>query len=316
MTGMNSTNGRSVREAPWFIRTGFAVGGRLLPALAERQAARLFLTPRTRRGATPTALHAELLPERAMQRRAGEHEAAYPELATGRIALWSWGRGPAVLLVHGWSGSASDMAPIGAELVRAGYRAVMFDMPGHGESAAKPTNLFVYLRTLEALAAIVGPLDGIVGHSLGGSATALALGGGVVQAKRAALVAPALSPWAFAWHFADVIGLPAARVPGMVARTEKLVGAKADSLNAAEAVASLQTPGYLVHDPADLEVPFEHSTGIAAAWPGATLVARPGLGHRRILKDPATVAGIVGFVKGGSEGAQGAQGALERMLTA
>lgn len=294
----NSTNGRSIREAPWFLRAAIGVGSRLAPRFTERQAARLFLTPRPRKGRTPTELHTELLPERAMERRAGEGEPAYPELTTGRIALWSWGRGPTVLLVHGWSGSAADMAPLAAELVRTGRRAVLFDMPGHGDATPGPTNLFVYLRTLEALGAIVGPLEGIVGHSLGGTATALALGQGILSARRAALVAPALSPWAFSRHFARMIGLPAARIPGMLARTEELVGAKADSLDAGVAVTSLEIPAYLVHDPEDLDVPFDHATGLAAAWPNATLVARPGVGHRRILRDPETVGGIVGFVTG------------------
>ena len=301
MSVKNSTNGRSTREAPWFIRAAIGIGSRVVPGFTERQAARLFLTPRLRKGRTPTELHAELLPERAMERRAGESEAAYPELATGRIPLWSWGRGPTVLLVHGWSGSAADMAPIAAELVRAGRRAVLFDMPGHGSADPAPTNLFVYLRTLEALGRVVGPLEGIIGHSLGGTATALALGQGILSARRAALVAPALSPWAFSWHFARMIGLPAERVPGMLARTEELVGAKADTLNAGAAVAGLDLPAYLVHDPEDLDVPFDHATRLASAWPGATLVARPGLGHRKILKDPATVAGIAGFVVGGTE---------------
>ena len=296
----NSTNVRSVREAPWFIKTAFGIGGRLLPSIAEAQAAKLFLTPRLRRGKSPTELHADLLPERAMQRRSGENEAAYPELRTGQVALWSWGRGPTVLLVHGWSGNAGDMAPLAAELVRAGYRTVLFDMPGHGNSSPRPTNLFVYLRTIEALAELIGPLHALVGHSLGGTASALALGQGLVTAERAVLLAPAVSPWAFSWHFARIIGLPKARVPGMLARTEEMVGAKADSLNAAEAVRGLRTPVHIVHDPEDLDVPFEHSTQLAAAWHGAELAPRAGLGHRKLLKDPATISAAVAFVSGRS----------------
>lgn len=302
----NSTTVRSVREAPAAIRALIGIGARLAPRFTERQAAKLFLTPRLRKGKTAGDLHAELLPERAMQRRAGEAEAAHPELPTGRVALWSWGRGPTVLLVHGWSGNAGDMAPMAAELVREGYRTVLFDMPGHGRSAPRPTNLYVYLRTLEALTSIVGPLEAIVGHSLGGTATALALGQRVVTARRAVLLAPAVSPWAFSWDFARMIGLPAERVPGMVARTEELVGAKADGLNAAEAVSTLDIPAHISHDPEDLDVPFEHSTTLAAAWRGATLVPRPGLGHRKILKDPATIEAAVRFVQGATQGRSGA----------
>jgi pimeloyl-ACP methyl ester carboxylesterase len=299
MTAENSTNVRSTREAPWFFRTMIRAGAAVLPEATEQYAAKLFITPSLRKGKTPRELHAELLPERAMYRRSGENEPAYPVLPTGRIALWSWGRGPTVLLVHGWSGHAGDMAPLAAEFVRAGYRAVLFDMPGHGGSSPSPTNLFIYLRTIAAVAPLVGPVDTIVGHSLGGTATALALGQRLVQAKRAALLAPAVSPWAFSWHFAQMIGLPAERVPGMVRRTEELVGAKADTLNAAEAVSGLEIPGHIVHDPTDLDVPFEHSAKLTAAWRNATLTARPGLGHRRLLKDRETIEGIVEFVRGG-----------------
>ena len=245
-----------------------------------------------------------------MERRAGEAEVAYPELSTGRVALWSWGRGPTVLLVHGWAGAAGDMAPMAAALVSAGYRAVLFDMPGHGDSEKTgTTNLLVYIQTLAALGQLVGPLYAVVAHSLGGTATAIALGEGLITARRAVLLAPALSPWAFSWHFAQVIGLPTARVPGMVARTEEIVGRKADSLNAAEAVRGLEIPAYFVHDPDDLDVPFEHGQALAAAWKGAEFVSRPGVGHRRILRDAETVAGVVGFVGGKSKGAEGAKGA-------
>jgi len=279
------------------IRSWFGAISRVAPALAERQAARLFITPRLRKTPTPTELHASLLPERAMERRAGEAEVAYPELSTGRVALWSWGRGPTVLLVHGWAGVAGDMAPMAAALVSAGYRAVLFDMPGHGDSEKTgTTNLLVYIQTLAALGQLVGPLHAVVAHSLGGTATAIALGEGVVTAQRAVLLAPALSPWAFSWHFARVIGLPRARVPGMVARTEEIVGRKADSLDAAAAVRGLETPVLILHDPDDLDVPFDQGQALAAAWPGATLVLRPGLGHRKILKDSATIATAMRFI--------------------
>jgi len=118
----------------------------------------------------------------------------------------------------------------------------------------------------------------------------------IVSARRAVLLAPAVSPWAFSWDFARMIGLPAERVPGMVARTEELVGAKADGLNAAEAVRGLETLAHIAHDPEALDVPFEHSATLAAAWTGSVLVPRPGLGHRKILRDPATIAAGVEFV--------------------
>lgn len=289
---------RPARVAPLPVRAWFGLIGHIAPRLAERQAARLFLTPRHRKDATPTDLHPLLLPSRTRERGEGEGAPSYVELSTGRIPLWSWGTGPTVLLIHGWSGSAADMAAIAAALVEGGYRAVLFDMPGHGSAAPAPANLLVYLRTVAALRDLLGPIHTIVGHSLGGTTTALALGQRLIQAERAVLVAPGLSPWEFSRLFAKSIGLPLSRLPGMIVRTEEAVGAKADSLNAAEAVRELTLPARILHDPDDLDVPFDHSVRLAAAWKGSELIPRPGLGHRRILKDPRTIAQVVQFVVG------------------
>jgi pimeloyl-ACP methyl ester carboxylesterase len=55
-------------------------------------------------------------------------------------------------------------------------------------------------------------------------------------------------------------------------------------------------PLLLVHDRQDAETSWADSAAIAQAWPGSRLVTTTGLGHRRILRDPAVVAEVVGFV--------------------
>lgn len=52
----------------------------------------------------------------------------------------------------------------------------------------------------------------------------------------------------------------------------------------------------VLHDRADLEVPFHHGAGIAGAWPGARLDELRGLGHRRVLKDPDVIYRATTFV--------------------
>ena len=46
----------------------------------------------------------------------------------------------------------------------------------------------------------------------------------------------------------------------------------------------------LMHDPNDLEMPYDHSVAIAAAWPNALVVPTPGVGHRRILRSRDIIA--------------------------
>jgi pimeloyl-ACP methyl ester carboxylesterase len=55
----------------------------------------------------------------------------------------------------------------------------------------------------------------------------------------------------------------------------------------------------VIHDRADREVPFVHGERLAALWPEAELHAPTGLGHRRILRDPAVIADAVRFIQDG-----------------
>jgi pimeloyl-ACP methyl ester carboxylesterase len=55
-------------------------------------------------------------------------------------------------------------------------------------------------------------------------------------------------------------------------------------------------PLLLIHDRQDAETGWADSDAIARAWPGARLVTTTGLGHRRILRDPAVIAEVAGFL--------------------
>ena len=60
-------------------------------------------------------------------------------------------------------------------------------------------------------------------------------------------------------------------------------------------LAHVKIPMLLVHDRDDLEIPFEHALKIQQTLRNAELIATSGLGHRRILKDPAVIDQISRF---------------------
>jgi pimeloyl-ACP methyl ester carboxylesterase len=89
-----------------------------------------------------------------------------------RLHLLEAGDGPAVLLLHGFAGSAEDWRPTGEVLARAGYRAIAVDGLGFGRSA-KPGDAPYSLELSAGLYA--GLLDrlgvgraAVVAHSMGG----------------------------------------------------------------------------------------------------------------------------------------------------
>ena len=215
-----------------------------------------------------------------------------------RVAAWSWGSGPAVLLAHGWGGCASDMAPLAAELERAGYRAVLFDFPAHGRSRGKRTHMVEWLRVMRAVAAAVGPLHAVAGHSFGGAAMAIALAEHGMDVQGAVLLAPFIGLLLFLDRFTGTIGLPSARADGMMRHIERTVGREPSTLDARRAAAELRVPALIVHDPEDREVPWAHGAEIANAWLGSRLLPAEGLGHTRLLRDPAILATTMEFITG------------------
>lgn len=79
-----------------------------------------------------------------------------------------------VLLAHGWGGSVYTFAEMMPALTAAGYRAIAFDLPGHGLSD-KPTDETRYTTRVfsDAIIAVADALGArrfsLVGHSMGGA---------------------------------------------------------------------------------------------------------------------------------------------------
>ena len=282
-----STNGRAAPFALRAVRLGFRVASAVAPRTAERRAASLFLTP-PRAKARNVVLEDADAGRYALEVREGEL----------RVAAWSWGRGPAVLLAHGWGGTAADMAPLAERLEAAGYRAVLFDFPAHGRSAGRRTNMVEWLRVMRALAAAVGPVHAVAGHSFGGATVAIAMAEQGMAVRGAVLLAPVIGPAQFVERFTGTIGLSPARAEGMMRRVAEMVGREPGTLDARWAVKHLRVPSLVVHDPADREVPWAHVEAIADAWPGSRLLPADGLGHRRLLRDERILSAATDFIHG------------------
>jgi pimeloyl-ACP methyl ester carboxylesterase len=212
-----------------------------------------------------------------------------------RVAAWRWGRGPAVALLHGWGGRAAQLTSFVEPLVARGFSVVALDAPGHGRSGRGRSSAPQFARALRAVAHAVGGLHGVVAHSLGAAAVALALRDGL-RVARVVLLAAAAEPSSWVERFAARFGLPPHVVDEMRRRSERRIGMSWTELNVPGLARGFEAPVLLVHDRLDLEVPIADAAAIAAAWPGATLVETRGLGHNGLLRDPAVTARAAEFL--------------------
>ncbi|HEY6941260.1 alpha/beta hydrolase [Dokdonella sp.] len=286
----NSTIVRNIRFA--LLRASFALGSWLRPTATLRRAYRLFCTPLsvTRRRALATDVGG----------------AALGSLAIGgeQVSTYTWGdpsTQPYVLLAHGWSSHATRFLPWIAPLRAAGFAVVGFDQIGHGRSSGRRATLPDFAVVLAEVARRHGPAAAVIGHSLGGAATTLALADGLA-AERAILVAPAADPLDAASRFGRLVGLAEYLRARLFDEYEARHPLRVASLQAHLKAPAIARPLLVVHDLDDREVPWSEGERYARHWPRARLFTTTGLGHHRIVDDGAVIDAALRFLRGETVG--------------
>jgi pimeloyl-ACP methyl ester carboxylesterase len=200
--------------------------------------------------------------------------------------------------VHGWGGRAEQLGAFVVPLVARGLRVIAMDGPGHGESSGRRTSGVEIGRALADVAAQCGPARGVIAHSLGAAAATFAVREGL-RVERLAFVGPPADPLTWVARFGRQLGLGAAVMAEMRRHSERRIQARWDDLPLVPLRGLPNPPPLLVvHDRDDREVRSADGAAIAAAWPGARLLETQGLGHRRVLRDPAVVGAVAAFLAG------------------
>lgn len=285
----------TVRSAMFLtgLRLRFALGGLVAPRRTLAAAARLFTTPmpitraRAERPTHPAPRESRL--------PIGEHT----------LAVYEWGdpwRQPYVLFAHGWSSHGTRVAPWIAPLQAAGYAVVAFDQIAHGKSPGTTTTLPDFTRHLMRVAEHYGPAAAIIGHSMGGAASAAALANGL-RAERAILLAPAADPLAAMERFARTLWLGASFPKRIAQWLERETRVPVEALQAHRTAPRIGRPALIVHDVGDREVPWDEGERYARLWPGARMISTHGLGHHRVADDPDVIAAALRFLRGEPVGA-------------
>jgi pimeloyl-ACP methyl ester carboxylesterase len=274
------------------LRSSFAVGGWLMPGATLQRAFRLFGTP---------------MPGGRFKARAADTGQAVVEtLAFGheQIHCYRWGdvdRQPLAVLGHGWSGHGLQLSAWVAPLRRAGYAVVAFDQVAHGRSSGYRATLPLFADVLARVVQHYGGAAVLVAHSLGGAAAMIALARGMA-CEQAVLIAPAGDPLDAARRFGGFVGLAGHLSARLFEEFESLTGIDVEEFQVHRSASRLSARALIVHDLEDREVPWAEGERYARYWPAARLLSTQGLGHNRLLADPAVLAQGMAFLAGGQVG--------------
>jgi len=268
----------------WLLRVAIRLLGLVSPALAGRWVYRLWFQP---------IRFPEPPQEKEWRRRA---EPMAVEHRGQLLAVDAWGQGPTVLLVHGWNGRGAQLGAFAPALTDAGYRVVAFDTPAHGRSPGRATNLPEISEAIQSVASRCGPVHAIVGHSFGVACAVFAMQQGL-QANCFVALSPPDSVRSLTRKFFVALDIR----PAVQAEFNRLFEADFGAdlwqrFSPEVLVRHLHVPGLVIHDQDDRDVPWQEGAAVAQAWPGAEFIRTAGLGHRRILRDPAVIERVTAFI--------------------
>lgn len=270
------------------IKLFFAVSSRIAPFLAVRVAEKLFTTP----------FHSK--------RRDIEHEMLesaerflIPMGKNRKLTGYRWGNktDPVILLVHGWTATATCFVNFIDPLLERGYQVISYDAIAHGETSGVSVSLTEWADTVIAVMENIGKVHCIIGHSLGAGAVVIA-STLKLETDKIVLISPVTDISKVTDQFAKALSIPTRIMEKMhqYAWKKYYTSASKFGSNWDEVFDSeFKVPTLIIHDTNDKEIDISNSEKLAKQWSWAEFMKTKRLGHRRILLNPDVITTTLSF---------------------
>jgi pimeloyl-ACP methyl ester carboxylesterase len=280
------------------IKVAFGTLSAVSPALAGRVGLWLFSTPLKTGRLTPAE---KRLAARADAKLQSAEDISF-NLKGEIIAAYRFGEkgregSKRIILVHGWMSGARFMLAIADALASLGHEVIVFDLPAHGRSSGKSTNLVGCSWVLNTLLDHVGGADIIAAHSFGGAVTAYTLSRlrpkGLGADGKIILLASPNQLSSVTASFSRAMGLSKAAQKQYEERLCRGIGEGLDEMDGNKMYAQIGYPLHILHCANDAEVSIDQSRRYLELGDMAKLTELKGLGHRRILYHRDAITALV-----------------------
>lgn len=271
----------------------FSIAGNVAPKTSLLIMAKLVFTPQKR----------ELKPPHIALIKASE-KMIFPvgQLIKPRnkrnVKYYRWGSGEkTVFLIHGWDGMALDFYKIIPELVSEGYCVIAMDGPAHGGSEGETTNTIDFKYVMEQFFKKHGTPYAIIGHSMGGAASAFMLMESEFRIPRLVMItAPIIAKNFFEGVF-QLLSIPEKMQKVLYKNIQKVMGHPIDYLDMLQRTDEIKADKILfVYDENDTDVPYKdirafldknkHIIGFS-----------DDSGHNKVIRSKPVINEIIRFLK-------------------
>ena len=210
--------------------------------------------------------------------------------------------GKKVLIVHGFRSLSYKFEKYIGLLKKEGFEVLAFDAPAHGASDGKLINAYLYKRTLLTIEALYGPVYGIMGHSLGGLAAALAFEElSNTENRKLVLIAPATETIRAIEGFFDIVPVTEKVKAAFMELISEISGKPVSYYSVSRVVKEIKAPVLWVHDKHDPICTFADVKPLLSLdLPHVQFLITEHLGHSKVYKDSKVSTAIVQFFNGTS----------------
>ncbi len=214
-----------------------------------------------------------------------------------KIRVLEWGKGPAVFILHGWEGRSLQLGKYIHSLIKLGYQVVAIDLPAHGGSTGKTSNIVDFKTAIKKVSLNYNKISVIIAHSFGAVAATLAVNEGV-NVNKLVLFCPPPCPYSIVKRYTRFFKIPKNVADIMLQTQPEIMQMNWDDISLFTVCRDLQfSNALLIYDTEDNEVDISDAKKLSSIWKGTELLITSGFGHYKILREKSVLNNVVNFLK-------------------
>lgn len=271
----------------------FSIAGNIAPKTSLLIMEKLVFTPQKR----------ELKPPHATLLKAGEKNIFQAEQfgkpgKKRKVKYYRWGTGDkTIFLIHGWDGMALDFYKMIPALVNAGYSVISMDGPAHGGSEGETSNTIDFMRVIGQFFRKHGEPYAIVGHSMGGAASAFLLMESEFRIPRLVMVTVPIVAKNFFEGIFELLSIPEKMQKILYKNVKKVMGHPIDYLDMLQRTDEIKADKILfVYDENDTDVPYKDIRAFLDKNKHISRFADHS-GHNKVIRSKAVIEEIIRFLQ-------------------
>jgi esterase/lipase len=277
-----------------WLQRFFSVAGNIAPITAIDILVKLVFAPQKRVLRPP---HKALM-KKALKLKVKVNEFRNPEKKV-EMKYYVWGSSHrTVLLVHGWDAMAMDFYKMIPVLVENGYRVIAIDGPAHGGSEGDTSNLLHFKEALAELIEKIGTPYAIIGHSMGGGASAYLLMEYDILVNRLVMLAIPISSGRFFEQVFAMLKVPMKMQKLFFKGMEEEFNTPIEKMNLVKRKEKIKADKILlIYDEDDEVVSLKDIKHFLSVRPEIKSMNAKGTGHNTIIRNKKVIDEIVAFLE-------------------